>query len=1338
MIKRKLMGRIALAGCLLLAAAGISRAGSNCTIIESSSAPTPGAYDQSQLLEGTLNGTEPPGLNYYWNNGNPMGSTFTTGNNPGGYILNSLAIQTDGGGGGGYANSAPFNVRIYQITGGNAVLVQTLESQSLALANQGDWLQVTNLDVTVALLPSTLYAYTFAGSAGWEELGNINNDPYPGGTPCDIPTGGGAVAYTTAPNSYNATFDVGLSLPTALSVNAPTGSAANPIVQGGTVTLTPGSIIGGNGNYNYQWQQNNSSGGYTNIPGATSSTYTVNTANLSLGNSSFQVVVTESTSPFSTATSATYTVIVEQLEAGTLVNLGSTAPTPSSYDISQLVDGYNTGDGLNYYDNNGNAPGEVFTTGSNAKGYLLNSLALELNYGSSGTTTGTALDYSLNIYSISTDGTTASLLLSVTNDGFTYSYGAWLKWSFPALQLNPNSQYAYTFSRGTQGGYAGLATDNGGDLYPGGQICCIPPNGGTVVYGNSGGPTTPGNIDGAFDIGLVPLGLSLVVNSPSASQNPVYALSPVTLSDSVFLPTNGTFVYKWLTDDGSGATPPNYIAVPNSATNKLVVVPPNWNPGGTYTTNYYFVASVGNSYATSGPVVLTVNGASVPLFTVSQFMSNSLVTFAGQQSLVLSVAEAGTTPITNQWQINGVSLTQQTNTTLTLSNLTTSDTGTIQVAATNKVGPSSVGVSVTVAPAPAPPAVGEKYANLVLADKPYAYWRLNEVNDPTAANAPTYTAYDWSGNGFDAYYGINVYVNTPSSPLAGPQSPTFPGFSATEGAVQTLETGGGNLTVPALNLAGQTNITFIAWINPSGAQNGATGLLFNRGGPDNACGFGYGNNTDNLGYTWDNNAQSTWSWNSGVVVADNQWNFVAYVITPNNATVYLGNLNNGTTNFALASNPGANISETFAGGTILLGGDTSGLNRTFSGLMAEAALFTNALSLAQVQQLFLTGIGATALVPTVAPAALPTNTVYAGQNVLLAGNVGGSAPLTLKWQSSPDQNIWANVPGGTSANLLLNSFTVGTTYYRLQAANSAGSITSAPVQVTYNALPVTPAGLWTANYQITNNLLQGTIGVGIGNYVGRGLLGTGQYWNIIPDVVTSLYTGINLAGVSDLADDGATHTGIYAKVNNASGGSSLAQSLPNPTDIGNLLDQYVQIYYSPGALQFTGVPDGTYNLALYGIDGSYGDRGVTFVVYDALNGNHTNSTLNGTINNPAGTALAAGDNVALFTNVHVSGGTLTVDIDANPAAKGGANTEADFNAAQIQLVSYDTPAPSVKLSTAFAAASGTNHATLTVSWPEGTLLTATNLSGPWTPIYAPSPLKITATNTAQFFRSSVQ
>jgi hypothetical protein len=322
--------------------------------------------------------------------------------------------------------------------------------------------------------------------------------------------------------------------------------------------------------------------------------------------------------------------------------------------------------------------------------------------------------------------------------------------------------------------------------------------------------------------------------------------------------------------------------------------------------------------------------------------------------------------------------------------------------------------------------------------------------------------------------------------------------------------------------------------------------------------------------------------------------------------------------------------------------------------------------------------------------------------------------------------------------LLLNSFTVGTTYYRLQAANSAGSITSAPVQVTYNALPVTPAGLWTANYQITNNLLQGTIGVGIGNYVGRGLLGTGQYWNIIPDVVTSLYTGINLAGVSDLADDGATHTGIYAKVNNASGGSSLAQSLPNPTDIGNLLDQYVQIYYSPGALQFTGVPDGTYNLALYGIDGSYGDRGVTFVVYDALNGNHTNSTLNGTINNPAGTALAAGDNVALFTNVHVSGGTLTVDIDANPAAKGGANTEADFNAAQIQLVSYDTPAPSVKLSTAFAAASGTNHATLTVSWPEGTLLTATNLSGPWTPIYAPSPLKITATNTAQFFRSSVQ
>jgi PKD repeat protein len=218
--------------------------------------------------------------------------------------------------------------------------------------------------------------------------------------------------------------------------------------------------------------------------------------------------------------------------------------------------------------------------------------------------------------------------------------------------------------------------------------------------------------------------------------------------------------------------------------------------------------------------------------------------------------------------------------------------------------------------------------------------------------------------------------------------------------------------------------------------------------------------------------------------------------------------------------------------------------------------------------------------------------------------------------------------------------------------------------------PATPAGLWTASFQITNNLFQNIINTGVGNYAGRGVLGNGTFWNVLPDVYPYYnVTAINLTNASDFEDDGATHSGIGVSVATAYGFSSQTGPLAARSDIGNLLDQYVQIYTGAGALQFTGLPNGTYNLALYGADGTYGDRGTTFVAHDARNGNHTGSTLN----SPPQTALLQNTNFVLFTNVHVSGGTLTVDINANPSAHGGGNTEADFNGAQIQLVSYDPP-----------------------------------------------------------------
>ena len=1343
MKKMKIVSKLALAASLLLAATSPGQAQLAGTLSEISSAtpPVPGPYDSAQLLYSAVTG-KPGGLNYYWDSGTPNGSTFYTGANAGGYILNSVTVKTLGGGGsdgaGGINYSQPFDLYIYSVNGTTATLLAEYQSQYFSFSTEGDWLQMSGMNLP--LQPNTQYAYTFKRTlASWENLGFTNGIPASVGRICEIPAAGGTINFGSAP-LYAGTFDIGLSQPAALTVAAPVASAVNPITPGTALTLTTGSVVdnAGNGTYTYQWQTDGGSGGaLTNIPGATGATLAVNTSGLALGNTLYQVVVTDSTG--ASAASTPLTVDADVTISGTLTDLGTTAPTPTSYDAAQLVSAvtYQDSGGLNYYYDNSTPPGDTFTTGTNPKGYLLGSVSVDFQGGThNGTTSSEAFD--LFIYSISADGTTATLLADVTNLNFSWNYGDWLQWTFPPITLQSNKVYAYTFHLRTSGNWAGASTSPGGDLYPGGQLCEIPAAGGQVVYGN-----TPG-LNGTFDVSLVPIGISLVVGGPTATPNPVYALSPVTLADSVILPTSGTFTYKWLTDDGSGAQPPNYIAIPGATSTNLTVVPQNLTPGGSYTTNYYFVATVGNSSATSAPVTLTVNSASAPILTDSESLSNNLVTFAGDSALTFAVTEAGTLPISNQWQYDSgsawVNLPGQTAATLELTNLQVSATGEYQVAATSVAGSTTNGVSLTVLPDPAPPATSEAYAHQLAAAKPWVYWRLNETNDPTVPGAPTFSAYDYSGHGLDATYGNLVQVNTPASPLPGPQPPTFPGFSATEASAATTSGAGGALAVPPLNLTGQTNLTFLAWINPSQTPPGAGGLLFDRldpnDGGNSAYGFGFDNvGNGELGYTWNNNSKATWNWNSGVSVANGQWNFVAYVVTPTNVAVYVGNLNNGTTNFYQASNPGANISESWNGvGTINLGVDANSLTgRAFTGQIAEAALLTNALNTAQVQQLFLTGIGAAALAPTVGAAtASPNASVYSGQNVLLSSTASGTAPLTLQWQVSTDGSTWSNITGANATSLLINPFTVGTFYYQLVASNAVGAASSGAVTVTFNALPAAPAGLWTANYQVMNNDLESVLGTGLANYSGRGILGNGSYWNPIPDVITTLFAGINLASASDLADDGTTHVGVYADVYSAAGYSSLAAPLSFATDVGNLLDQYVQIYYSPGALQLTGVPAGTYNVALYGADGTYADRGTTFVVYDALNGNQTGATVNGT-SGPE-TALSVGDNVALFTNVHISG-TLTVDVDATtPVPSHDPNTEADFNGVQLQLVSYDVPAPTVTVSGSYSSA----NSRLTVSWPQGILETSTNLLGPWTPVYAPSPVTFGTTNTAQFYRVQVK
>jgi regulation of enolase protein 1 (concanavalin A-like superfamily) len=224
------------------------------------------------------------------------------------------------------------------------------------------------------------------------------------------------------------------------------------------------------------------------------------------------------------------------------------------------------------------------------------------------------------------------------------------------------------------------------------------------------------------------------------------------------------------------------------------------------------------------------------------------------------------------------------------------------------------------------------FSSLVLSNNPVAYWRLNELSGTTAAD---------SAGGHNATYGGAVTLG-----VAGPQPPDFLGFEVTNTAVQ-LANGVSNswLTMPALNLNTNT-VTITAWIYPIGSQAAYAGLLFCRNG-STVAGMNYDGAGADLGYTWNNN-QNTWGWSSGLQPPANQWSFVALVVQPSSAVMYLFNTNGtlSTTNFLSHQN------QAFAGsGTI--GTDTySSAARVFDGVLDEVAVFNYALAPTQIQQLY--------------------------------------------------------------------------------------------------------------------------------------------------------------------------------------------------------------------------------------------------------------------------------------------------------------------------------------------------------------------------------------------------
>ncbi len=201
---------------------------------------------------------------------------------------------------------------------------------------------------------------------------------------------------------------------------------------------------------------------------------------------------------------------------------------------------------------------------------------------------------------------------------------------------------------------------------------------------------------------------------------------------------------------------------------------------------------------------------------------------------------------------------------------------------------------------------------------PTGYWKFDDGSGTTAA--------DSSGNGHPG-----TLVNSPTWTTG-----ELGGGIALNGTSQYV-------TVPALNFSSNT-VTITGWVKRNGTQSDYTGIVFYRNGSGTASGISM-RSSGVLAYHWNDNS-STYSWASGLTVPDGVWTFVALVITPSNATMYMQPVGAAMQS---ASNAVSNAARLFSGLTYI--GEDSGGGRLFNGSLDDIRIYNTSLSAANIASL---------------------------------------------------------------------------------------------------------------------------------------------------------------------------------------------------------------------------------------------------------------------------------------------------------------------------------------------------------------------------------------------------
>ena len=325
-----------------------------------------------------------------------------------------------------------------------------------------------------------------------------------------------------------------------------------------------------------------------------------------------------------------------------------------------------------------------------------------------------------------------------------------------------------------------------------------------------------------------------------------------------------------------------------------------------------------------------------------------------------------------------------------------------------------------------------------------------------------------------------------------------------------------------------------------------------------------------------------------------------------------------------------------------------------------------------------------------------TNEVNNNNTVNFTASFVGAQPIHYQWQVSPnaDGSSAVNIPGATAATYTLSNPQISNTgYYSLQASNSiSGATPTNSAWVQYVVLPSTNSVIKWSKPVVINGLTAAQI-LGLpGAFAGATSFG-GTTVVMVTNGVT-IFIFDTTVSASLTGGFGGNKTGVYA------GGSTGDTNL----DLVLSIDEEDS---SPASITLNNLTAGwLYTAQIFAINDTAGSlRQISFA----------SST------DPADVsgAFQMGDNVYVLGTFIATGSTQAI-----------AQNEADghgYMSCVIVRHLLVPPSPTIQKS-------GSN---LQVNWQIGSLLQATNLTGPWLTNTDPAPITIAPAAPRQFFRVQV-